>query len=93
MRKNNYRRTRKNKTLTEEQKQFLIKNWIVLSDKTLATYLETTEGAVRKLRHQYGLNRRKIKDFVDDIPLIVWMPRESYEEYEQDKTVLGIEDL
>ena len=89
----NQRRTRRNKTLTEEQRQFLNKNWVVLKDKALASYLGTTEGAVRKLRHQMGLNRRELKDHVQDIPLVVWMPRNSYEDYEKDRKSLGIYDI
>lgn len=89
----NQRRTRKNKDLTDEQRQFLKKNWVVLSDKALATYLGTTEGAVRKLRHQMGLNRRNLAKHVKDIPLVVWMPRKSYEDYERDKLSLGMDDI
>ena len=86
-------RTRKNRLLTEDQKRFISKNWIVLSDVDIAKYLGTTRDAVRKMRSFMGLNRQDLKDKTPNIPVVIWMPRDSYEEYSKDRDAILIEEL
>ena len=85
--------TREVRKLTIEQKTFIKTNWQVLTDVAIANHLQTTEGAVRKLRHQMGLNKRKVKKFSTRIPLIVWMPRDSRELFDKDCLLIGIDEL
>jgi len=88
-----HKRTRKNRILTTDQRRFVEKNWIILSDVEMSRYLGTTAVAVSKLRSKMGLSRLKQKDIIKVIPLIIWMPRDSYSDYIKDASSLSLEDL
>ena len=85
--------TRSNHRLSHEQKDFIKTNWQVLTDIAIAKHLNTTDGAIRKLRHKMGLNKRKVKKYSTRIPLIIWMPRKSREDFDSDCLSVSLEEL
>ncbi len=79
---------------TEEEKTFLKENYLFLSDKRLGTIFNRTEANIRKARQLLGLKRRgtALKDFIETTPVIIWMPRTSFEDYNVDLKQLKIKE-
>jgi hypothetical protein len=80
--------------LTDTQKAFIRENYLYLSDKALAEILNVTnESAMRKIRSRMGLKRNKqsVKEFIKEVPLVIWVQRELYDKEEFNNLVkIGI---
>lgn len=77
---------------TDEEKLFLKENYLLLSDKRLGVIFSRTEANIRKARQLLGLKRRgrAIKELIEAIPVVVWFPRASFEDYDVDLKQLKI---
>ena len=80
------------KYFTDEEKLFLKENYLLLSDKRLGVIFSRTEANIRKARQLLGLKRRgrAIKELIEAIPVVVWFPRASFEDYDVDLKQLKI---
>jgi hypothetical protein len=70
---------------SEAEKSFLRENYLYLSDNALAEILGSTNGvSIRKIRSNMGLRRNKkaMKDFTKEVPLVIWVQRELYDSKE-----------
>jgi len=78
--------------MTDEDINFLTDNYLFLSDKKLGELLGRSEQTIRKHRQLLGLKRRglKVKDVLDDTPIIVWLPRNLFGNLEIDLENLKI---
>jgi len=68
--------------LTQYEKDFLSENYMYLNDDDLADILGISNGTtVRKIRSNLGLRRNKkvIRDFVSETPVVIWVQRELYD--------------
>jgi hypothetical protein len=70
------------KLLTDEIKEFLRANYLLLSDAQLANILGyDNEAIIRKHRNNLGLVRDDItlfKEYVKETPVIIWTERDNY---------------
>jgi len=85
--------TRNSWTLTLEQEQFLSDNWRVLDDYALAEMLGTTRDGVQKLRARRGFmhrGRNAVKAPKVEVPIILWVLRDTYEELEEAKAEVNL---
>lgn len=68
--------------LSDSEKTFLAENYLYLTDESIADILGLASGqTVRKIRSKLGLlrDKRSTKEFVKEIPLVIWMQRELYD--------------
>jgi len=73
--------TRDYKRFSKEDRDFIIDNYLRLSDRKLAQMLGRSEDNIRKQRQIMGLVKRgiKIKDVLAEMPIIIWLPREAFD--------------
>lgn len=78
---------------TQEEKQFLKENYLLLSDAKLAEIFSRTETNIRKARQLFGLKRRGVltKEFIENIPIVVWFPRNAFKDANVDLKQLKIQ--
>ncbi|WP_330111946.1 hypothetical protein VSU16_04640 [Cetobacterium somerae] len=63
LRRNNLKNnSRKNSHYSEEEMNFVKKNWIKANDKEMANFLKTTISRVKSIRRKLGLKRRFKKE-------------------------------
>jgi hypothetical protein len=82
------------KRFSKEDREFLVANYLLLSDKKLAEMLGRSEDNIRKQRQNMGLSRRnaKLKDVLAEMPIIIWLPRDAFEGKKVDLKNLKIGD-
>ena len=80
------------KYFTDEEKQFLKENYLLLSDERLGTIFNRSTSNIRKARQLLGLKRRGIsaKEFMASTPVVVWFPRKAFEGLDVDLKQLKI---
>ena len=83
---------REYKYFTNEEKLFLKENYLLLSDERLGKIFDRTEANIRKARQLLGLKRRgaPLKEFLTATPVVIWLPRKAFEDYEVDLKQLKI---
>lgn len=81
------------KWFTEDDKRFLVDNYLLLSDKKIGELLGRSEDNIRKQRQTLGLRRRggDYRKMVAEIPIMIWIPRNYFDEnpINLDKLKLG----
>ena len=77
--------------LSDEDKLFFKENYLLLSDEKLGELFSRTPDNIRKLRQLLGLTRRGIKQKDITPPVIIWLPRKAFEDYDVDLKQLKIQ--
>ena len=80
------------KFFTEDEREFIEKNYLLLSDKKLAEILGRTPDNIRKQRQLMGLNKKgsDFKKSVAEAPIVIWVPRDIFDSHPIDLNKLKL---
>ena len=82
------------KKLTEEDKEFLQDNYLILTDKQLGVLLGRSSVTIRKHRQLLGLKRdsKSIREALAERPIVVWLPLTAYKDKKLNLEKLKIQE-
>lgn len=77
------RKKRPYKIFTDEEREFIEKNYLVLSDHKIAEILGRSSDNIRKQRQIMGLSKRRsdVKKALAEAPIIIWVPRDVFDNH------------
>ena len=82
------------KRLSEDEKDFLRANYLLLTDKQLGVILDRKPDTIRKHRQILGLSRKRkdLQKVLAEVPIVIWMPRGLFGTKEIDLEKLKIQE-